>query len=218
MWIRHSCLLLVVVVYGPFWVRIFYLRGVFAILLVSYDLRCVALPPLEIVQCLRDSFRLFLPYRWYHTTSFVPVSSFRFGPPSRLSWCVSQWSSDRLLISVQLVLICSWKIGGGNCQRHGWYSVDERCFALFFDWPIPAIRLYRSVPDIVFFVPIGTGYRLIPIVASDMSATGCNTKGYWALLTAKVPEIVFNTIEMVTIAYKVSISNTTANAVLLNLY
>ena len=51
-------------------------RGVFAILLVSYDLRCVALPPLEIVQCLRDSFRLFLPYRWYHTTSFVPVSSF----------------------------------------------------------------------------------------------------------------------------------------------
>ena len=158
-------------------------RGEFAILLVFVRLCACATPPLEIVQCLRE-----IDYScwscWYHTTS-VRVSrklvSFRpvRPPPSPLfvvrvfgASCSNGGSNcvvgllviDSVGLDLQLETVC-------DCQ--GTLSLaDERCFAFFV--PMPVLGIESSI-------------HRYPCASMSFDA-GCNTKGYRALLTAKVPD------------------------------
>ena len=71
-----------------------------------------------------------------------------------------------------------------------------------------------------FFVPFGTGDRSIPVRVFGISvdAGWLQHQGLTGPSHRQGAGKYFNTIELVTIAYEVSIGNTTANDVLLNLY
>ena len=146
-------------------------RGVFAILLVSYDLRCVASPPLEIVQCLRDWFLYWLvllvshyQFRSHKLVSFRlavrPVHPVDFvvrvfGAECCFFRCCVIYRSvvDRLDLQLQILFVAIAKARWLLC----WWAV---------------LRLV--------FVLSGTGGSKRRYPCAWFNA-GCNTKGYRAL-------------------------------------